>query len=365
MGRMGGAVIVLGLFLTCHAGSATPTALNSATFDSIVDGSRSVLVLYEAPWCGHCKALHPAWTALAEAFDGSPLIALATVDAEQHAALADQHGVRGFPTIIFHPIRASSGELPPPVQYNGSRAAEDILAFINERTGLTRSLPTLVSIVPVLNASSFHKGLGTAEVALVQFSTAWCDHCKALGPAYEQVARTFRREPTVLIALVDCDASHDVCRKQAVTSYPTLRVHAKGTSVLYEGGRSAAEMVQLVNTRGGLHRAVGGSLGLMVRPPCTVSNGTEAGRSEELDAIVSGFLKLETKGQLDVLSQLQRATEPAAELYVRLVETALRKGSAWVGLEVARVERVLDAEGVSEERADQFVKRRNVLSALL
>lgn len=55
------------------------------------------MIEFYAPWCGHCRQLAPKWSKLAAALAG--VVRVAAVNCEEHAALCQQHGIRGYPTI--------------------------------------------------------------------------------------------------------------------------------------------------------------------------------------------------------------------------------------------------------------------------
>ena len=104
-------------------------SLTKDTFDDAVKNNKYLLVKFVAPWCGHCKALAPAYAAAAKqlAESGSE-IKLASVDATIEQELAQKFDVKGYPTLKFF----SDGTT---FEYTGGRSQDDIVSWLKKKTG--------------------------------------------------------------------------------------------------------------------------------------------------------------------------------------------------------------------------------------
>ncbi|EJS44527.1 pdi1p [Saccharomyces arboricola H-6] len=96
--------------------------------DEIVnDPKKDVLVVYYAPWCGHCKRLAPIYQELADTYaNATSDILIAKLDHTEN----DVRGVviEGYPTIVFYP----GGKDAESVVYQGSRTLDSLFDFVKE-----------------------------------------------------------------------------------------------------------------------------------------------------------------------------------------------------------------------------------------
>ncbi|KMT02490.1 hypothetical protein BVRB_9g204360 [Beta vulgaris subsp. vulgaris] len=229
-----------------YSASSPVLQLTPSNFKSkVLNSNGVVLVEFFAPWCGHCQSLTPIWEKAASVLKG--VATVAALDADAHKSLAQEYGIKGFPTIkVF--VNGKG-----PVDYMGARDVKPIAEFalqqvkallkdrLNGKSGGSSEKKSEPSSSVELNSRNFDElVLKSKDLWVVEFFAPWCGHCKKLAPEWKKAANNLKGK--VKLGHVNCDEEKSLMSKFKVQGFPTILVFGadKDSPFPYEGARSAS-----------------------------------------------------------------------------------------------------------------------------
>jgi len=97
--------------------------LNAASYTKFINDNKIAVVLFYAPWCGHCKAFKAEYERIGTALKEKGVPA-GRIDGDANSDISIGVGLEGFPTVyVFLEGRH--------VKYDGPRTKEGVLAFVD------------------------------------------------------------------------------------------------------------------------------------------------------------------------------------------------------------------------------------------
>nr|XP_033801425.1 protein disulfide-isomerase A5 [Geotrypetes seraphini] len=217
--------------------------LTDKDFDQFVKEHTSVMVMFHAPWCGHCKKMKPEYEQAAEvlqSYEDRPGV-LAAVDATASKALAEKFHISGFPTLKYFENGAEKYTLPH------LRTQKKIVDWMLNPEAPLPPEPAWeekqTSIIHLIG-EDFREFLKKKRHSLVMFYAPWCPHCKNAIPDFTSAADGFKEDRKIAYAAVDCtkEQNRDLCKQEGVEGYPTVNYYNYGKFVeKYLGERSESD----------------------------------------------------------------------------------------------------------------------------
>jgi protein disulfide-isomerase A6 len=107
------------------------------------------------------------------------------------------------------------------------------------------SVSNVADATKELDPSSFEELTKSGKNGMIKFFQPWCGHCTAMKPAWDQLAESV--DASVFIADVNCSDQEDLCSKNDVKGYPTIKVYQNGEVSDYKGGRSFEQLMEYVD----------------------------------------------------------------------------------------------------------------------
>ncbi|KAK6181656.1 hypothetical protein SNE40_009469 [Patella caerulea] len=232
--------------------------LSTANFDTFLKEHKSVLIMFYAPWCGHCKNMKPAYKSAADILKKDlPTSRLAAVDATKYPKIAKQFEVKGYPTLKYFVKGVEK------MTYSAGRTEKAIVDFMKNPKAPPPPPPpepewnTIKSGVNHLTDENFGDFIKNHYSVLVMFYAPWCGHCKKAKPEYQAAADKFIKSETKKLAAVDCTKNKDICKKEEVKGYPTIKFYKGGKfKEMFSGSRTKDGFIDFIEKSGSREKDV-------------------------------------------------------------------------------------------------------------
>ncbi|CAH1980493.1 unnamed protein product [Acanthoscelides obtectus] len=217
---------------TCSAKEEDVLELTDSDFESKLAQHETALVMFYAPWCGHCKRLKPEYAKAAEdLIRNDPPVALVKVDCtEAGKDTCNKHGVSGYPTLkIFR-----NGEVSQ--EYNGPREAAGIVKYMKAQVG-----PSSVELKSKADLDKFL--ITEKESVVVGFFEKESDLKAAFMKTADQLREKVRFAHTSYKELLDNEGNKD-----SIVLFRPAHLHNKFEEhrVTYKGKADAGEIQKFI-----------------------------------------------------------------------------------------------------------------------
>jgi thiol-disulfide isomerase/thioredoxin len=113
--------LTLGFDIRAHIGDLR----GSIALEAYQNSNSPAFVLFYSPTCPHCTLPHAGFQQLQQ--EAIPGVAIQTIDCVANPELAQENGIRGFPTMRFYPNGLNVKDYD---EYEGGRSVEELRSYV-------------------------------------------------------------------------------------------------------------------------------------------------------------------------------------------------------------------------------------------
>lgn len=219
--------------------------------NTLLKKNKPTLIMFYAPWCGHCKRFKPVFSEVATEMKGKMVLAGYDADTNQDAhRVRERFNVTGFPRTLYF----EKGKYK--FEYSAGHSKSDLEGFLEDPQPPKPKEPEQAwsdaeNDVHHLTDETFDQFIADNSKVLLFFYAPWCGHCKSLKPEWDKAAAQLKEEEHEgKLAALDATKYPTVAGKFKVSGYPTL-IYFEDGELKYEVGgamkRTQEGIIEYIN----------------------------------------------------------------------------------------------------------------------
>lgn len=118
--------MLLTLLILAHAAIAVKLVNSGNYSEFISEENGPAMLLFFAPWCGHCKKFKPDFKTAGDKLQG--IVSFGAIDCtdQQNQYICNSQNIRGYPTVKFFNSEVNPGKV---LEYTGDRSVNNVLVY--------------------------------------------------------------------------------------------------------------------------------------------------------------------------------------------------------------------------------------------
>jgi len=216
---------------------------NEKQLNTLLKKNKPTLIMFYAPWCGHCKRFKPAFSEVASDVKGKWVLAGYDADSNQDAhKVRERFNVTGFPRTLYF----DKGKYK--FEYQAGHSKDDLSGFLEDPQPPKPKEPEVAwsdaeNDVYHLTDETFDSFMAENKKVLLFFYAPWCGHCKSLKPEWDKAATQLKEEEHEgKLAAMDATKYPSTASNFKITGYPTLLYFEDGEMKYVVGGAMKRNM---------------------------------------------------------------------------------------------------------------------------
>jgi len=144
-----------------HTKSGVESLKTKEFEEQVIKGDDFWMIMFYAPWCGHCQKLEPDWKKAAKELVDVGRMGAVDCGEKEEEGLCGKYEIKGFPS-----IKVFGKDKEKPTDYNGGRDADSLVNFVKQENGADGGSASS-KLVPPVNYLDMYEFIHAEKVAKV------------------------------------------------------------------------------------------------------------------------------------------------------------------------------------------------------